>query len=205
MFRYSIASRITRQGVVRQPTVTALSGGAIRRKGFLSNLLENVKKEASKDEELSKSVQKIEERLTDVKENAALKSIKESVAKAKEDFSQSNQAAIKEIKQTAAKLQEKTAKAGETLSTMAEPVRKLGQTIVEKTPIDIEKIAKNKTVQKAAETIVKAQETVIDETESYRYGGFMSKEKRDQLRASRNQGSDYVAAPTHEKIDENPE
>ena len=199
-----LRSSFSRRSVTFSPSW--LKGAvALRRKGFLSNFLENVKKEANKDEELSKSVQKIEERLTDVKENAALKSIKDTLAKAKEDLSQSNEATFKELKEKAAKIQEQTVKAGQTLSNMVEPVRRMGHTLVENSPIDIEKLAKNKTVQKAAESIVKAQGTVIDENESYRYGGFMSKEKREFLRTQRNTSASEAISSTRHKVEENPE
>ena len=52
-----LRSSFSRRSVTFSPSW--LKGAvALRRKGFLSNFLENVKKEANKDEELSKSVNK---------------------------------------------------------------------------------------------------------------------------------------------------
>jgi mitochondrial import inner membrane translocase subunit TIM44 len=172
-----------------------------RWKSFLSELLENVKKEASQDADLSQSVQKMEARLTDVKEHAAIKQAKETMTKARDAIMQSNEAVMQRVQAGATQVRATTAQAGAILNRAAEPVKKVGAAIIEHSPIDVEKLAQNKSVQQAAATIVKAQGAVLDEDESYRYGGVMNKERRDAFRQQRSQVSESVAS----SVEANPE
>lgn len=170
----------------------------IRNKGFMANVMEKVRKEAEKDEGLSSSLKTLES-LTDIKKNKTIQAMKDTISKAKKDIVEQNGAVFSEIQKKAEKIQENIDSIADTISTVTEPVKKLGRKFKKSGSIS-KAIGESKISRQVQKQLKRAQETIVDDTESFRYGGFMSKEQRKELRKEKLSQSTPITL-----IQENPE
>lgn len=161
-----------------------------RSKGFLSNIMDKVRKEAEKDEELSSSLKQFES-LTDVKQNKTIQSVKRALSNAKREVVEQNEAVFQELHKKTESIQRGVEHISDTISTVTEPVRKLGRRLRPHRPGGslARTIGQSRVSQHVQEQLKKVQDTIVDDTESFRYGGFVSKDKRQEILEERRKTS----------------
>jgi hypothetical protein len=129
------------------------------------------------------SVQRLEEKLTELNQNESYKKAKEILAKAKEDVLRQNEAIVTDVKEKAHAVKQAvgnvTSKVGSTISTAAEPVRQLGEKIKPYVP----DITESEVVKQVGKTVNEAEEKILENTNIYQYGGFKSRELREKSRS----------------------
>lgn len=162
--------------------------------GVFEKFAKNIKSDA-KDAELKDSVQKFEEKLTELNENASYRKAKEIMGKAKEDVLRQNSAILGEVKEKAAAIQEglshASRAAGRTIDGVSRPVRDLGQRIKPYVP----DIGESEVVKRVGRSVSEAEEKILQNTNIYQYGGFKSKEQRERSRRAA-EGSSEEGVPS---------
>lgn len=147
------------------------------KKGIFSEIIDSVKNEVSKDEELKASLMKMEARLTDVKQNPALKAVKDAT---KNIISQNSQI-INEL----SRLQKK----GDEII-----MKTVGRKRVSKKPLTTsstnpstaskvldaarQSVSESKILKNVGYSVKNVQSTLVDDSDSYLYGGFSHREFR---------------------------
>ena len=163
------------------------------KKGLFSEIIDSVKSEVSKDDELQASLMKMEARLTDVKQNPALRAVKDAT----KNILSKNAHFIDEL----SRLQKKgdeiiTERLGRrrarknspnTVSTSTTP--SMANRVLNATR---ETVSESKLVKNLSRSVNTVQSTLVDESDSYLYGGFSHRELRRHAMAKRKNGHSAI-------------
>lgn len=140
------------------------------------------------------SVQKLEEKLTELNKNESLKKAKEILSKAKEDVLRQNEAIVNDVREKAQAVKgavdSVTSKVGSAVSTAAEPVRQLGEKIKPYVP----DISESPVVKQVSKKVSEAEETLLENTNVYQYGGFKTREQREKSRSKKANDQDATSS-----------
>lgn len=129
---------------------------------------------------LRADVKKFEAKLTELKENEALKRAKEVLNRAKEDVLRQNEAFVTDLKEKAQVVKGAVGtvagKVGEAVDTVTQPVRELGEKIKPYVP----DVMESEVVKRVSKTAAETEEKLLEDTTIYQYGGFKNKELRER-------------------------
>lgn len=94
---------------------------------------------------------------------------------------------------------------GDTLSTAAKPIKILGDKVKPYVP----NIAESELAQKLGKTVTDAEESLLEGTNAYKYGGYKDREARERSRLRQKQPEQQSPAnsppqPDAEPVEENP-
>lgn len=94
---------------------------------------------------------------------------------------------------------------GDTLSTAAKPIRYIGEKVKPYVP----NIAESELAQKLGKTVTDAEESLLEGTNAYKYGGYKDREARERSRlrqktTEQKESAKTLVQPEAEPVEEDP-
>ncbi|EPZ33745.1 hypothetical protein O9G_002383 [Rozella allomycis CSF55] len=178
-----LSSRLINQLTLRslRPSYIGLQSVLNRRSyGIIKNFIEEVKKEANKDQEFQKGVKKLEENIIVVKKSKFAERARAIAQQSKEELKQQNEELFRRASEMKEKVDKVTSKIGETTGKITESITPSDDTLE-----TLKKVVDNPVVNTVSDGLSTAKDVIVDERNSLRYGGFYKKEYRDKIRGER--------------------
>ncbi|KAM0682918.1 protein translocase subunit [Mitosporidium daphniae] len=174
------------------------------KKGIFSEILDSVRNEVSKDDELQASLTRMEARLTDVKQNPALRAVKDAT----KTLLSKNAHLVNELSRLQKKgdeliisrLGRRRAKKSTLGASPSTPPASMASKVLDATR---ETVSESKIIKNFSRSVSSVQSTLVDETDSYLYGGFSHRELRRHAVAKRK--SPNSAGSKLPIVEENPD